>query len=60
MNVKDLILSRPPRAIAAAFLDKYQNIPNDREKAIGQILQFIESLHQIDPIDSGYLILGIR
>lgn len=60
MNVKDLILGRPPTAIAAAFLEKHQNIPNDREKAIGQILQFIESLHQIDPIDSGYLILGIR
>ena len=59
MNVKDLILSRPPKAVAAAFLEKYQNTPSDQEKAISRILQFIDSLHQIDPIDSGHLILGI-
>ena len=59
MNVKDLILSRPPKAVAAAFLEKHQNTPKDQEKAISRILQFIDSLHQIDPIDSGHLILGI-
>ena len=59
MNVKDLILSRPPKAVAAVFLEKYQNTPSDQEKAISRILQFIDSLHQIDPIDSGHLILGI-
>lgn len=59
MNVKELIMSQPPAAIAAILLDKFRAKPDDRERAMKRLLKFIEGLNQIEPIDSGHLILGI-
>ena len=62
MNVRELIASQPPEAVSALLLDKFQNKPDDREeceRAIKRILNFIDCLNQIEPVDSGHLILGI-
>ena len=59
MNVKELIMGQPPEAIAAILLDKLCAKPDDRERVLKRLLKFIEDLHQIEPVDSGHLILGI-
>ena len=59
MNVKELIASQPPEAIAVLLLDKFHAKPDDRERVMKRLVKFIEGLNQIEPVDCGHLILGI-
>lgn len=62
MNVKELIASQPPEAIAALLLGRFRNQPdgrNARERAMKRLIKFIKDLDRIKPIESGHLILGI-
>ena len=62
MNVKELIASQPPEAIATLLLGKFRNQPDSRdarERAVNRLIKFIKDLDRIKPIESGHLILGI-
>ena len=59
MNVKELIRSQPPECIAAVILKKFQAEQEGRERAKKRLVQFIEDLNQIEPVESGHMILGI-
>lgn len=62
MNVKELIASQPPEAIAALLLGRFRNQPDGRdarERAMKRLIKFIKDLDRIKPIESGHLILGI-
>ena len=59
MNVKELIRSQSPECIATVILKKFQAEQEGRERAIKRLVQFIEDLNKIEPIESGHMILGI-
>ncbi len=59
MNIKELIESQPTEAIASALCDKFGVELDNREKAMERMVQLIENLHSIDPVDSGGILLGI-
>ena len=59
MNVKELIRSQPPECIAAVILKKFQAEQEGRERAKKRLVQFIEDLNQIEPVESGHMVLGI-
>ena len=62
MNVKELMISQPPAAIAALLLDKVHAKPDDRGRGMKRLMKFIEGLNQIEPVDSRHLqhILAIQ
>ena len=59
VTVKELVMSQSATEIAAALLDKFSNKPENTEQGMKRLLQFIENLCQIEPVDSGHLILGV-
>lgn len=63
MNAKDLILGLPAEEIAAEVADIYDpevmpKVP-DRVRVIERFSAFISSLADIEPLDTGWLLLGV-
>ena len=59
MKVKDLILSHPIGDIANAFIDRLRIKTKHLEKALRRMMDFILTLCDIEPCETGYLLLGI-
>lgn len=59
MNVKELILSRPAADIAAALLDRLDVEPAKRDKGICRITALIDSLCDMEPETTDYMLLGV-
>lgn len=59
MNVKDMILSQPMEDVVRAFIDRLRAETEQREKAIQRMTKFVLSLRDIEPCESGHLLLGI-
>ena len=59
MNVRDLILCQPVEDVARAFVDRLRAETEQREKAMQRMTKFVLSLRDIEPCESGHLLLGI-
>lgn len=59
MNVKELILSQPAADIAAALIDRLDVEPAKRDNGIRRITALIDSLRDMAPETTDYMLLGV-
>ena len=59
MNVKELILSQPAVDIATALLDRLNVEPAKRDKGIRRITALIDTLRDMEPEATDYMLLGV-
>ena len=59
MNVRDLLLCQPVEDVVRAFVDRLRVEAEQREKIIQRMTKFVLSLRDIEPCESGRLLLGI-
>ena len=59
MNVKDLIVRQPAEDIAEAFLNRLGLEEERREAAMQRITEFIMAFRDIEPCETGHLLIGI-
>ena len=59
MNVKELILSQSAADIAAALLDRLDVEPAKRDKGIRRITALIDTLRDMEPEATDYMLLGV-
>lgn len=59
MNIKELILCQPVEDVVRAFVGRLRVEAEQREKAIQHMTKFVLSLRDIEPCESGHLLLGI-
>lgn len=59
MNAKELIMSLPAKEIAYALVQQMDIDLEHHDRATSHLTDFIESLGNIEPVDSGHLLLGV-